>query len=606
MLSRYLLAFRAPSMVQISDARLGCLYHFLNSLVLGFLISQLLVSQKYVENNADTTVLVRPFVAVADSGEAEVSRINQIYDKLCDEERCENVPFENMWQSTPRNGLYIPTVKQNMTILSTRPWSERKTACSEYYGAENPCEGGVVVGETCSCARESRSFVRYVERLSFGFHSRLLRDDSDPVEVETFVVFNSKQASEYIHFAKGTTPMLSIPRLFEGLSLSMGGSACSDQCESPRANGLFVDVSIEYFSHNQMFSVYPNLNFPRNMDLVSVVLIRGVERFQAAAEFAYAKPGYEYAKSNGIDVNFHEGKETKVGHPSFYRVFSEITQSIVLLVVSSVFTSFVAMFCLGKTSQIYDSILTEKLSLLQVVARYAAHSLIVDIVYKQLDSDCNGLTRCELFTSIMNLVDGRLTETQVVNVVEMLFAAGDKENENGTKNTDSDWDPSSTSVLDKAEFLDLTSDGRITFDLLSTLSSRDVQAIEKYKNKPLRTASIQRALRKAGRSSKRIMRHIASSDRVRPEQVSQRRGFEMRVDIPADTSDKNNTTLHLTDIAGSTPQASAAVVSTAIDPENTPIRKSSREQRRLSKKASKETLRWISSESSLGATQKRK
>ena len=129
-------------------------------------------------------------------------------------------------------------------------------------------------------------------------------------------------------------------------------------------------------------------------------------------------------------------------------------------------TLLVAKFGPFTEAKLYDRAINERLDFGRSVARFACQSLTAFSTFKELaGADGKGIDRQELNASLKVLMKGELNDQEIDRCVQVLFEKGDSAP--GANEADGEPRAAGVDELDRAEFIDLATDDRISFEFLA-------------------------------------------------------------------------------------------------------------------------------------------
>ncbi|KAK3255689.1 hypothetical protein CYMTET_35141, partial [Cymbomonas tetramitiformis] len=127
------------------------------------------------------------------------------------------------------------------------------------------------------------------------------------------------------------------------------------------------------------------------------------------------KDNYDY----GVLVTFESGG--LIGAFDNFRLFTALTQILVMLSVAAKVTAFIARNYVGKKSVLYTSVTSERLDALSIYSRFAVQTITASLAYDIVDNDGSGrINKSEIYAQLRKLFSTSMNERQIATLVEFM------------------------------------------------------------------------------------------------------------------------------------------------------------------------------------------
>ncbi|GMH40917.1 hypothetical protein BSKO_08821 [Bryopsis sp. KO-2023] len=245
----------------------------------------------------------------------------------------------------------------------------------------------------------------------------------------------------------------------EGTSDMMGDadSEFAGQYPKPRLTGVNLVLDFSYYQRKMAPKPYKRSTGKRGNEILCLVEIYPLYRWSMkGADISFLMrsasdpvfldkdglpsdlPKGEVVASqldmrrNGIVLSFQT--RGLIGRFSTSALIAALVAGSVMLGIAQILVTFVALYALGLSSQLYREFLRESVDWRKEYARYAAQALVAGFAFMSYDRDHSGkLDRREIFKVLNTVIGHRLSDEKVAALTDFLMRQGETDDEGVAK-----------------------------------------------------------------------------------------------------------------------------------------------------------------------------
>eukprot|EP00931_Biecheleriopsis_adriatica_P086150 TRINITY_DN60869_c0_g1_i1.p1 TRINITY_DN60869_c0_g1~~TRINITY_DN60869_c0_g1_i1.p1 ORF type:complete len:622 (+),score=84.94 TRINITY_DN60869_c0_g1_i1:84-1949(+) len=374
--------------------------------------------------------------------------------------RCAWAPAAKTWRKT-MNTMFVTTATEATTekCFTASQGVEDASGCDSLFASSGlPCVQGAsyLVGRCC-CSSKDYFFNAAVEHLSIEFdHSFTSTWDTDLKSAQASLprtlirdsscVETPENSCDLVEIPSGSTVKIPVQRLLSMLGVNLDNDACEQRggqssnyvgstCPKARLTGMQLDLQLTYYNFDLYQAGSMGDLAPEDTPPVCIV--------DVAPKITWTSLGNDISENNepswakgagfveaaesinmyryGILVNFKEGSG-KIGRFQFAHLVSTLLDSVVLLGLATVVTTYLARFCMGSLSQTYENAINERMSFAREIARFASFAWLGSSVFTCIHKSRNSVVgESELENALKVWLDDEMTEDEMKRYSEAVF-----------------------------------------------------------------------------------------------------------------------------------------------------------------------------------------